>query len=234
MSEKYGIIYLWYDRKHKRFYLGSHWGTEDDGYICSSRWMRKSFNRRQKDFKRRILKRIYTSRKDLLDEENRWLSKIKQEELGKKYYNLRNHMFGHYSTDKTKFKSAVEKMKHTLIENYKNMSEDERKEKFGYWKGKVGSNRGKKMSDEQKEKLRQINLGKTYPNRKPSSRTEYHHSEETKRKISEKNKGNMNCLGRAQREESKQKIGAANKQIMKQKWADPEYRKMMLESRRNK
>ena len=32
--EKYGFVYLWYDRKRKMFYIGSHWTTETDGYIC--------------------------------------------------------------------------------------------------------------------------------------------------------------------------------------------------------
>lgn len=75
-QEKYGFVYIWYDRKHKRYYIGSHWGFEDDGYICSSRMMRQSYNRRPEDFKRRIIKRIYTNRKDLLTEEYRWLKMI--------------------------------------------------------------------------------------------------------------------------------------------------------------
>ena len=74
--EKYGFVYIWYDRKYTRYYIGSHWGTEDDGYICSSRMMRQSYNRRPDDFKRRIIKRIYTSRQDLLIEEERWLMMI--------------------------------------------------------------------------------------------------------------------------------------------------------------
>ena len=41
MQEKYGFIYIWYDRKHQRYYLGRHWGTENDGYICSSNKMRE-------------------------------------------------------------------------------------------------------------------------------------------------------------------------------------------------
>lgn len=77
-QEKYGFVYIWYDRKHKRYYIGSHWGFEDDGYICSSRMMRQSYNRRPEDFKRRIIKRIYTNRKDLLTEEYRWLRMIDQ------------------------------------------------------------------------------------------------------------------------------------------------------------
>ena len=99
-KEKYGFVYIWFDKKHKRYYVGSHWGTEDDGYICSSRMMRQSYNRRPDDFKRRIIKRIYTNQKDLLLEEERWLSMIdpnkttprnNTEESRKnvKYYNIK-------------------------------------------------------------------------------------------------------------------------------------------------
>jgi hypothetical protein len=87
--EKYGFIYIWFDCKNKRYYIGSHWGTEHDSYKCSSTWARNSMDRRPNDFKRRILKRIYTSRKDLYEEETRWLQMIKPEEVKVRYYNLR-------------------------------------------------------------------------------------------------------------------------------------------------
>ena len=98
--EKYGFVYIWYDRKHKRYYIGSHWGTEDDGYICSSSWLKKAKNNRPNDFKRKIILKIYTSKQDLLLEENRWLSMIKPNEIKTRYYNLRIHEFGHWSADK--------------------------------------------------------------------------------------------------------------------------------------
>jgi hypothetical protein len=88
MQKKYGFVYLWFDRKHKRYYVGSHWGTENDGYVCSSIWMRKSHTRRPNDFKRRILKRLTTSRSELLTEEQRWLNMIKPTEKKIRYYNL--------------------------------------------------------------------------------------------------------------------------------------------------
>lgn len=75
-KEKYGFIYIWYDRKYKKYYIGSHWGTEFDGYICSSKMMRQSYNRRKEDFRRKIIKKIYTNQKDLLIEEEYWLSLI--------------------------------------------------------------------------------------------------------------------------------------------------------------
>lgn len=91
--EKHGFVYIWYDRKHKRYYIGCHFGTLDDGYICSSKWMRKSFKRRPQDFRRRILK-SNIEKKLLGIEEEKWLSLIKEEELGKKYYNLKRHHHG--------------------------------------------------------------------------------------------------------------------------------------------
>jgi hypothetical protein len=108
---KYGFVYIWYDRKHKRFYIGCHWGEETDRYICSSKWMNRSYKRRPQDFRRKILSRIMTNKTDLLDEEYRWLSKIKKEELGKRYYNVRNHHTGHWSTCPVKSKNVLDKNK---------------------------------------------------------------------------------------------------------------------------
>jgi len=112
MSDRYGFVYIWYDRRHRRFYIGCHWGFEGDGYICSSTWMRNSYKRRPQDFKGpKILKRVYTTRQDLLEEEYKWLSLIKDEELGKRYYNLSKKHCGHWTTDKRKSISIKEKIK---------------------------------------------------------------------------------------------------------------------------
>jgi hypothetical protein len=93
MSEKCGFVYIWYDSKYKRYYIGSHWGYETDRYICSSMWMRKSYQRRSDDFKRRILKSKISSKEDMHIEEQRWISMIKKEEIQPytktpRYYNL--------------------------------------------------------------------------------------------------------------------------------------------------
>lgn len=87
-QEKSGFIYIWMDRKHNRYYIGCHWGFENDGYICSSKIMKKAFKRRPYDFKRRIIKRNISSRPELYVEELRYLKMIKPEELRSKYYNL--------------------------------------------------------------------------------------------------------------------------------------------------
>lgn len=86
-QEKYGFVYIWYDRKHKRYYIGCHWGSEDDGYICSSSWMMQAYPKRKEDFKRRILKANLT-REQMYIEEQHYLNMIKPEEIKIRYYNL--------------------------------------------------------------------------------------------------------------------------------------------------
>ena len=97
--KKYGFVYIWRDCKHNRYYIGSHWGTETDGYVCSSRWMKKTYKRRPQDFKRKILVKIYSTKKQLLEQEYKWLSLISDEELGKKYYNFTKHKNGHWTAE---------------------------------------------------------------------------------------------------------------------------------------
>ena len=134
--EKYGFIYIWFDKKRKMFYIGCHWGTEDDGYICSSTRMRNVYRRRPKDFKRRILKK-YIPKKSLLLEEHKWLKLIKQEELGEKYYNYRNCLFGSIiKTEETK-----QKMKNAA------------KKGSIYWLGKF-------FTEKHRENLSKSHLGK--------------------------------------------------------------------------
>jgi hypothetical protein len=87
MKQKYGFIYLWFDRKHKRYYVGRHWGYDDDYYICSSNWMRDAYNRRPHDLKRRIICCV-ADKTLLVDAEQHYLDMIRDEELGKRYYNL--------------------------------------------------------------------------------------------------------------------------------------------------
>jgi hypothetical protein len=162
--EKYGFVYIWFDKKYKRYYIGCRWGTETDGYICSSNWMKISHKRRPEDFKRRILKTDIQNRKELLAEEYKFLQMIKKEELGKKYYNLHNHHFNHWSSDPEKIQNIKEKRK--LY----------------------------KPTPETLEKMRQANIGKKYSdevNKKKGSPQ----SEESRRKCSERSKGNKHREG---------------------------------------
>lgn len=123
--EKYGFVYIWFDSKRKMYYIGCHWGTKDDGYICSSTRMRNVYRRRPQDFKRRILTLVYTNKNDLYEEEHRWFSLIKDKELGKKYYNLRKHKWGHWSSDVSSKLTVSEKIKeHHKSEEFRKLASE--------------------------------------------------------------------------------------------------------------
>lgn len=197
--EKYGFVYIWYDRKHKRYYIGCHWGTVDDGYLCSSNWMRDAYKRRPEDFKRKILTNKISSRNEMFEEEHRWFSYVKEEELGKKYYNLRKHKWGHWITDinsrttiseriSQKTKEAMqrpevrEKYLAGLATRDNGSSRAEVREKrrasmIGKNTGKDNSkalamaaaaNRGRKLTEEHKQKIKGTTVFKELNNKKVS------------------------------------------------------------------
>lgn len=49
------FTYIWTDHKTNKFYVGSHKGTPDDGYVCSSKLMLEQYSVRPKDFTREII-----------------------------------------------------------------------------------------------------------------------------------------------------------------------------------
>lgn len=49
------FVYCWTDHKTNKLYVGSHKGTIDDGYICSSKYMMKEYKERPNDFTRQII-----------------------------------------------------------------------------------------------------------------------------------------------------------------------------------
>lgn len=87
MTEKYGFVYIWRDKKHNRYYIGCHWGTTDDGYICSSPWMKQAYKHRPYDFRRRILT-TNLLREEMYAEEQRYFNMIRPDEIKVRYYNL--------------------------------------------------------------------------------------------------------------------------------------------------
>jgi len=145
------------------YYVGCHWGTLDDGYICSSSRMRRAYKRRPKDFKRRILK-SNISRESLLSEEHNWLQLINDEELGIRYYNLSKKQFGHWSVDNEDRLTVREKISDAIKKLHK---DPEYKKKYSEGRKKMPpqtpeqiskrakSNTGKKRTDETKQKMRE-------------------------------------------------------------------------------
>lgn len=202
--EKYGFVYIWFDRKHKRYYIGCHWGNEDDGYICSSPWMRNSFNRRPEDFKRKVITRVYTNRNDLYEEEYRWLSMIKPEELhGVKYYNIKVYHYNHWAANKESNINVKQKLSNASILLHQ---DPEYKAKFEEGRKKL---RGKKQSSDFIEKRRQSMINTMAEKFPEENRWKKLSSEERKEYYSEKAKKNWSIPGH------KEKVGAKISQSLK-------------------
>ena len=49
------FVYCWTDKTTNKLYVGSHKGSADDGYICSSKYMMEEYNKRPQDFSRQII-----------------------------------------------------------------------------------------------------------------------------------------------------------------------------------
>jgi hypothetical protein len=203
-KEKHGFVYIWFDRKHKRYYIGCHWGSEDDGYICSSTWMNKAYKIRPDDFKRRVIKTNITSRPDMYIEEQQYLDMIKQEEIKPKnimprYYNLN---------------LSVGNIWHKYPENIKTIGAKISVSKTGKNTGprdpSVGAKisaakKGKQFTEEHRKALSEAKLNKTlsdehiaalregqlksYRDGRVGAWTDKHFTQEHKNKISVRNKG---------------------------------------------
>jgi hypothetical protein len=156
--DKYGFVYIWFDKKHKRYYIGCHWGSVDDGYICSSSWMKKAYKIRPQDFKRRILKTNLT-REQMYVEEQRYFVMIKEEEIKIKYYNLSLSSKDPWHKHPLKNSSIGAKISAAKKGKKTGPCSPEKAKAISEAKKKAFAERGG-MSEEHKEKLRQAKLGK--------------------------------------------------------------------------
>ena len=174
---KYGFVYIWRDRKHARYYIGSHWGTEDDGYVCSSFWMKQAYKLRPEDFRRRILFRT-DDRVLLRQKEEEWLRLIKPEELKERerYYNLNIGGTGHWASYPDNINTIREKISYTTkqamqredvrnkylegLKTRNNKHSEEHNKKIS--EANMGKNKGKKRTPEQREKMRNAAIGRKH------------------------------------------------------------------------
>jgi hypothetical protein len=217
-----GFVYIWRDRKHNRYYIGSHWGSEDDGYICSSPWMRQAYSHRPDDFKRRILSRVNTNRSDLLKEEQRWFDMVKPEEIKIRYYNLHLKTYGPwYANEQSRLSvgekiSAAKKGKQTgpRDPSIGEKISEVKKKKFAERRKQTGSSfteeHRKTMSDcrigvaqsEESNKKRSKTLKQKYESGELIARS-VQQSEESNRKRSEK------LIGIAKSDDTKKRMSKA-------------------------
>ena len=215
--EKYGFVYIWRDRKHKMFYIGCHWGTEDDGYVCSSNRMRNAYNRRPNDFKRKIITKVYTNKRDLMFEEQVWLYMIPDEQLGKKYYNLRKHI-EHWQFNEEKTLSVKEKISKTLTGRKNGPCSPEKADKISSAKlasfEKRKEKTGQYYDEETTQRMLQANQNKNFT-----------HTEEWKQENSVRMKELWNN-GSRKRDElietmSREEQSELCSEQLKSRWQDP-------------
>lgn len=95
-----GYVYIWYDTKAKFFYVGSHLGTVEDRYICSSKTMKRAYKLRPDTFRFRVLEYVVGDLNDMWAVEQKWLDRIKDQELMISK-NVQNNTCRYYNVKKT-------------------------------------------------------------------------------------------------------------------------------------
>ena len=240
-KEKYGFIYIWYDKKYKRFYIGAHWGTETDGYICSSKWMKQAYQNRPLDFKRRIIEKKIENREELFSRELYWLSLIKEDEIkplnsNPKYYNLNIRHNEHWLKYPDYIKTIGEKISFKKKGISTGPCSEETKEKIRLatkgikktyteesYQKLIDTHTGRKHSQEWKDNnSKRMKESWLSGERQATSR-----SNETRQKMSDARKGKEVYIPT---EESRKNQSEARKNL----WADPAYREKMTLIRRNR
>ena len=218
---KFGFVYIWFDRKYKRYYVGSHWGTEDDGYICSSRMMRQSYNRRPEDFKRRIIARVYTNRSDLLLEEEKWLSQIKPEETTERNTTVENRKKVRYYN----IKLGTQNQWWSNIDVRKTIGQKISAAKKGKSTGPCSPEKANKISESKKKKFAERG-GMSEEHKKALTGVQHKpHTDEWKKENSKRMKKQWND-GTRQRAKPKSTMSREEQDKLssvklKNKWADP-------------
>lgn len=163
------FVYKWTDNgvalKH-RYYIGSHKGAPDDGYVSSSKYFNEQYHIRPADFTREILV-SFDEYSEAHDYETKLLNSV-DARRNPLYYNQSNNTPGWYNkghTEATKAKlrisltgrifseEAKEKMSRAALGK---LVSEETKAKMGVAK------RGKTFTEAHKAKLRDSHIGRTH------------------------------------------------------------------------
>ena len=177
------FVYCWTDKKTNKLYVGSHKGSAEDGYICSSKLMLEEYKNRPKDFSRQIISEGTLA--DIRKLEAKILQSVNAS-VNEDFYNKHeNDGFFFDGWEKGQM-TAEHRAKLSAAKKGKKLSESHRKN--------ILNNRvGKKNSEEHKAALIASRIGSK-------------HSEETKQKmkdakakISPERKSEIGRLARAAR-----------------------------------
>lgn len=203
-TDYFGFVYIWRDRKHGRYYIGSHFGALDDGYICGSKRMRTAYFAREQDFKRRILYWLpEPNRKFMLLMEQRWLNLIPINQLSKRYY---NHIRDACGGGRTGYKPSEETKRKIGLANSKPHTSRRAKEAH---KRHAKRMTGRMASEQTKKKMSLARMGKKWDEK----RKEYYRQRKAEGKFAGWNKGGTwtaaQRAGRLKTAEAKKIVGPA-------------------------
>lgn len=132
------FIYRWFDRTLNKFYIGSHYGEVNDGYLFGGIDIKKEYKERPDDFEREILSyHLVSEYSEIRKIEKEYLIKYDVEN-NDMFYNRTNESYGGYH------KKSVEKRLNDIDENGLNHFQraaikmvKTRKEKDSYKSAKV-------------------------------------------------------------------------------------------------
>lgn len=153
-----GFVYKWIDTSNGMYYIGSHKGTPDDGYIGSGTWFMRAYSKRPDSFVREIL---------YIGEDYRELEEFILEELNaakdKFSYNLKNAAIG-FGTKESNPRYGKNKGKDNPAYGSKRTKEQRKKIsiKASQRTGSKNAFYGKKHTNEAKEKMSRANNKAVY------------------------------------------------------------------------
>ncbi len=190
---KEAFVYCWTDHKTNKLYIGSHKGTTDDGYVCSSKHMLEEYKKRPNDFTRQII--AEGSVEDIRQLETKILVTVNAK-VNEDFYNLWNSdrkFVLEKHTEETKKKLSESKKGHKHTEETKKKLSESKKGSIPWNKGKKGlqvsTRKGIPRTEEEKKKMSESAKGKIPWNKniEKTKATFYgrKHTTETKNKLSE-------------------------------------------------
>lgn len=170
MCNKVGIVYQWTNIDNQKWYIGSHYGTLDDGYTGSGKVFRNAFAKNPNKMIRQIL---YIG--DYFRQVEEYYLLSLDAARDRQSYNMKNTAIGgdvsHCFTDEARQKMSIASKKRIVIHT------EETRKKISQ------SLTGKKLSDETKKKFSEMRKGEKNHFFGKS------HTDKTKQKISIANKG---------------------------------------------
>lgn len=164
-------VYCWTDTVTNKLYIGSHKGADDDGYICSSKYMMEEYIKRPHTFTRQII--AHGNWDDIRNLEMTIL-KFCDAAKNQDFYNRSNGNREFFTTkpllEETKRKIAESVSKTKLaagLKHTENTKQKMRAAKSGKYVGEKNPMYGKSHTEETRQKISQARTGKYYGENNP-------------------------------------------------------------------